>query len=152
LSLPVDHRKEIADKATQWLTEEKQTFEQVSDPNALLNVIMKISNFNINVIVDNQRRDCLEIVSSIGLPAELLKAFKYLKPEQLTQFFFEVEMAMSINHFGYSFEPDSAHLERITLTKVIYYDGLTKEKFFDTLLMVAKALNILNLHFLRLRV
>lgn len=46
---------------------------------------------------------------------------------------------------GHRFDPDAENLERIRIMKTIYFDGLTKDKFFDTIFALIRASSIVEL-------
>ncbi len=95
--------------------------------------------------------DSLTIAATIGLTPEDQRAFSYLKPEKRIDFVQNCEVALLQIGVNYEFQPDRDNAQSVSLAKVLFYDGLTKQSFLDGIMEPCRALELVNLQYSRLR-
>lgn len=146
-----DHRLEIANRITAWLTDENYRFKSVDDERATCNLLLDIRDFGINLIVRNDKLDSLILAGTIGLTPQDKKAYDYLKPQKRIEFVQGCEMAILQIGVDYEFQPSRENAHSITLFRVLFHDGLTKQSFFDAILKITHALEMVNLQYTKLK-
>jgi hypothetical protein len=127
---------EVSKKLQEWLIEEEDYWghNKINDPAVLFNlqITSKQPFRSIHAIVDGIH-DRILFVAMLNLTEEQKKAFSLQPPldkrrlgSSLLMLLYQLGIAASTS---YNIEDK---IEHITLQKFIYFDGLSKDRFFDS--------------------
>jgi len=85
------------------------------------------------------------------LDKEYKKAFVALKDnEEKLKILLDLERSLLEINVAYVLTPNHKNLERVEIYKKIYFDGLTKDKFMNTIFALQRGTNLVNLMFRQL--
>lgn len=138
-------QKEIIEKVTKWLRDEAYEPEEVPHTHPDVTYFAKIridekSGFHIGFSVKNS--DNVPISKIIAFKQDYQKAYASLSTVEQNRFFFDLKLGLLQMNVLYNLEKGVRQLESIEVFKPIYFDGLTKDKFFDTVFTVHNAIEI----------
>lgn len=89
-----------------------------------------------------QQLDSVVISEIIAMDEEYQNAYKSLPVLEQTNFFYDLKLALLQMNVMFSLENGYRELQSVTVVKPICFDGLTKDKFFDTVFIVHHAIEI----------
>jgi hypothetical protein len=136
----------VKSKIIGWLKEEACSPEERNDPNAFFNIGAKIGNFSCNIVQSVQKQDSFAIATNLILAKEQIVMLQEMTPEKRQKYFFDLRIVLASNNelgeFAIKPQPPE-RIETIFVTsKPIYYDGLTKDRFMNSIFPVLKAIMI----------
>jgi len=137
-------KKEIAKKIKKWLAEEGFQASKVQDTNTDFH--FQIQNPNMSIIIDKRKIDCVTLVTYMGFPEIDQRMLSYLSKEG-KKFFWNLEYALNQLNVMYNIHPSIEEVERIDITKIIYFDGLTKHTFFSSLFDIQRGMHCVNIQY-----
>lgn len=82
----------------------------------------------------------------MGFPEIDHRMLSYLSKEG-KKFFWNLEYALSQLTVMYNIHPSIEEVERIDITKIIYFDGLTKHTFFSSLFDIKRGMHCVNIQY-----
>ena len=130
-------------KVLKWLDEENQSPREIGDPTTDLNIAIPIDEHNnIHVIFDKNRSDSVFVVAQVGFTPLEKHAFSALTEAKKFGFIDDLNYSMLQLNIGFVFHPTAPTMESLRITKPIYFDGLTKDKLFETNLLVTRGIHI----------
>ena len=131
-----------------WLNEEKARFDQVQDSVADLNVAVTVSTMHrVNVIVNKESLDSVLFITSIGFSPDDQNTFSHLKEDARRKFLRAIKRDLINIGVAFATPPNEMNVQSIQMSKTVYFDGLTKNSFFETLLTVSRALMAVQLSY-----
>jgi hypothetical protein len=76
-----------------------------------------------------------------------LKAYAALKSnERKNAYALDLQMQLLMLNVEFNFEPEDIYnLEKINIGKTVYFDGINKDKFFDTIFVLRRVGGIIDL-------
>jgi hypothetical protein len=95
--------------------------------------------------VPEEKKDSIRFKASAYLSPDDQRAFSRLDKGKKDSFLKAVRYSLLSTDLDHNLVPDGDILQHISVTKVIYFDGLTKDRFFDTILLLKRALGLLDL-------
>lgn len=121
-----------------WLLDEGFKIQEIRDPICVFNfLVMDHAERFFQVSQYRTRKDQVGILASVGLAAEGKAKFDALEESKQIEFFWKLRFALlNIGVGAYGLLPP---LGKITLETSIYYDGLTKDHFFERVALVQRA-------------
>jgi hypothetical protein len=99
----------------------------------------------MSVILYRDKVDSISIETFRAFTEEDKRAYAYLKKEKKQEFIWDLQKSLLEINVEFFFVPDLDKLERIHLTKKIYFDALIKDKFVDTILALRRAGSLIEL-------
>ena len=122
----------VIQKIKKWLEEEDIKFSTVKEP--YLDFRFEIKEPNQSIFSSNDKPDSIEFGTYSSLDEEYKKAFVALKDnKEKLKILCDLEHSLLEINVGHKLTPNHKNLERIEIYKKIYFDGLTKDKFMDTI-------------------
>jgi hypothetical protein len=126
-----------------WLDEEGRSPTKMDDSLSELNIsIALIENEGINVVFRKDKRDSVYITAQISFSPLDTQAFSKLSHDRKKLFTDELNYTLILMNVDYVLFPDSIDLKSVRISKAIYFDALTKDKFFETILLIKRAAKI----------
>lgn len=130
----------------QWLDEEKVQYAlKEYSSNSFKATLQLAASFRVAIEVTEETTDSIRFLSSAYLTPADQRAFSRLGDVKKDSFLKTVRHSLFSLDVDHNLIPDGEFLQHISVAKVIYFDGLTKDKFFDTILLLKRALGLLNL-------
>lgn len=124
----------ISKKITQWLYEEGLSVVPFEDPYYDFSFEIKTPNDDIILIgMRKDRRDSITIYTRSDLPTLDRKAFSTLKAEMRDEFIYALSSGLLGLNLPFDILPNIERMEYLQIEKDIFFDGLTKNLFFDTI-------------------
>ena len=143
-------KKEVIEKIRKWLDEESIEFTPVDYPFAEFNVDTR--NPNQTIRIPKNKPDSIEFLTIANLSNEDQKAYVALKnKEEKLRTLFDLQRSLLELNVGYKIEKDLENLESIIITKIIYFDGLSKDRFMDSRFALLRGFSLVQLMLQQLR-
>ncbi|MDQ4100580.1 MAG: DUF2299 family protein [Thermoproteota archaeon] len=138
-------QQEMIDNVIRWLKDEGYEPEDVTDmhPDTAYFAKVKINERSgFHVGFSTEQLDSVVISEMIAMDKDYQNAYKSLPVLEQTNFFYDLKLALLQMNVMYNLESGFRELKSVTVVKPIYFDGLTKDKFFDTVFTVHHAIEI----------
>jgi hypothetical protein len=97
-----------------------------------------------NVIFRAKPLDRVDIMEMLSMNEKYKKAYKALSALRQNSFYFDLKVSLLQMNVMFSMQKGIRELESIQVSKPIYFDGLTKDRFFDTIFTVGHAVEIVR--------
>jgi hypothetical protein len=138
------NREEATDKILKWLDSEGWKYS-VRDNEPNFDLVCKVDiNENSGFIVCIQKIvDRVIIFSKIKFSEEDLSSYKLSVKKY--KFWRDLKTYLILMNVNTKIEPNLDELESIELSKWIYFDGLTQDKFVETITKVTDAIELCNI-------
>lgn len=140
-----DGKKEVIDKIRRWISEEGLNSASIDNAYADFHVDIGINSFKVNVIINKNKIDSLIIYTKSDFSTLDQKAYSGLSKDDKRSFTLDLKFSLSQLNIAYAIQPDENNIKSIYMQKVIYFDGLTKDKFFDTIFYIVSGINVVSL-------
>jgi hypothetical protein len=129
-----------------WLDEEKLQYA-VKDytPTSFKATLQLTATFRVTIEVSKETTDSVRFQASAYLTPADQRAYSRLNDGKKDSFLKAVRHSLFSLNVDHSLVPDGNSLQHISIVKIVYFDGLTKDKLFDTILLIKCALGLLNL-------
>lgn len=141
---------QVAKVVKNWLIEEGLEVNDFVDASTDINYTFSQGNIKMNVGFHKTSKDSIIMGGKIALDKEEQSMLKYTKTK--LEFLLDVQMAFLQMNLDFVIDANnnSYHefsISDIKLQKTIYFDGLSKDRFFDVLSSLFNCLKILGLKF-----
>ena len=145
-------QQEISLRIKRWLIEESDIwrFDEIKDSTVIMNLVAKSNNRNINIIVDDLH-DKVTLITSMNFSKQQKNSLSLLPSKEKNRFI--PDLLMALYHLGLLARHSNSSkdkIEKFIMEKLIYFDGLTKDKFFDSLFSMLLGIDTLQQYFNRL--
>jgi hypothetical protein len=128
-----------------WLEEENRSPREVDDLEADLNIGIAIDeNEGLNVIFNKKAKDSVIVGAQVSFSELDVQAFSKLGNEKKRIFLEELTHSLLQLNVEHLVRPNGESMENVLITKVIYFDGLTKHKLFDTILLIRRGIRLVR--------
>ena len=130
-------------KIIQGLNDEGFPVKEIADSNAHFNLRTTLGGRSYSIFQSKNKKDSVLVACTLRLTPEQIELYSKLKGEDKQSFFWNLRIALltrqSVGDF--KVKPGSpAHFEEVFISsKPVYYDGLTKDKFFSILYEIHKS-------------
>jgi hypothetical protein len=142
-------KKEVIDKIQKWLNDESIDF--TTEENSYLDFRINIKDPNQTIFSYKDKPDSIEFGTYSSLDEEYKKAFVALKNnKEKLQILCDLECSLLEINVGHKLVPSYKNLEKVEIFKKIYFDGLTKDKFMDTIFALQRGSKLVELMFRQL--
>lgn len=130
----------------QWLDDGKIRYDMKGDISASFKATLQLTaSYSLDIEVSEGTPDSLTLMTRAYLTPADQRAFSRLSDENKDSFLRAVRQSLFSLDVDHDFLPDGDFLQSISITKTIYFDGLMKDTFFRALLLLKRALGLLNL-------
>jgi hypothetical protein len=141
---------DVGRKIMQWLEEESAIFQEEKDPYRMFKVVVFPANdMPIYITIDKQKIDSLTLVARSGFSEQDKKALSHSHDKRI-DFVRRLRSALLQSRVTYNFYPDFNNIEYIEIYKTLYFDGLSKHRFFQYIEDIVRALSWLSLEYEKL--
>jgi hypothetical protein len=166
----LNEKQEMIRKVVTWLREEGMNPEDKTsgrdDASYFARIVTKpgkespqgqiIGEEGFHVFFPATKIDSVTISELIELKYEDRQAYKSLAAKQegilrQNRFYFDLQLALLQKNVFFVFEGGVRELKSLEVSKVVFFDGLTKDKFFDTYITVDTAVAIARIKLRQLR-
>jgi hypothetical protein len=129
-----------------WLIEEQYSPRDFKDETATGFTISR-GNKNITIGFHKESFDDIMIVGKIGLDYSQQSMFHYTKTK--IEFLYDLEMLFTQMNISYRYTSDieNVTIADIEITKTIFFDGLSKHTFFETINTIFNCLKLIERKF-----
>jgi hypothetical protein len=139
-------RIKVLRQLRQWLDDEKILYElRVNNPTLFRAILQLTANNSIVVEVSEPTSDSVRLMTFAYLTPDDQRAFSRLSNEKKDCFLSAVRQSLFYLDVDHDFIFNGNFLQSISITKRIYFDGLTKDKFFSAILLLKRSIGLLNL-------
>jgi hypothetical protein len=137
-------KNQIKEKILQWLKDESIDFTMEENP--YLDFQINIKEPNISIFSYKDKPDSIEFATYASLIAEDKKAFIALKNnEEKLKILWDLERSLLQINVGHKLLPNYKNLEKVEIYKKLYFDGLSKNTFMDTMFGVQRGIKLVEL-------
>jgi hypothetical protein len=142
----MNSRKEVVQQIVEWLNAEPLTFSPKENDSDRFRATIELSqNLNLEIQLTSQRPDRVMLLTNAYLAPDDQRAYSRLDREIKESFLRAVKWMLLNLDVDYQIIPNADNLQSISITKTIYFDGLTKDKFFSSILILKRAFGLLDL-------
>jgi hypothetical protein len=142
----MNSRKEVVQQIVEWLNAEPLTFSPKENDSDRFRATIELSqNLNLEIQLTSQRPDRVMLLTNAYLAPDDQRAYSRLDREIKESFLRAVKWMLLNLDVDHQIIPNADTLQSISITKTIYFDGLTKDKFFSSILILKRAFGLLDL-------
>jgi hypothetical protein len=142
----MNNRDEVVKRIIEWLNTEPLTYKLKENDSDRFRATIELSqNLNLDVQLTSQRPDRVMLLTNAYLGPDDQRAYSRLDREKKESFLRAVRWALLNIGVDHQISPNADTLQSIFITKTIYFDGLTRDRFFDSLLLLKRAFGLLDL-------
>jgi hypothetical protein len=138
-------KEKVVKIVQKWLTEEEYSIEPYPDVNTDYNFRIVKGNIVMHVGFHKRYEDSLIIVGKVGFNPQEQSMLRYTKTKH--ELLYELEIVFTQLNIEFRLNPivveGEYSIEDIQLIKTLYFDGLTKQSFFDVLGAIFNCLKLL---------
>jgi len=141
-------KEEAINNIRTWLKEENISSRNIDDEYSDFHVVATVSQtHNIDLVIRKDRMDSVTIAQNMNLSDDDKKAFIHLTKDKKKEFIQDLKSSLLYIGVDYTIQPDKERLEFVHVSRIIYFDGLTKDRLFDILSNVLRAMEMVRLKY-----
>ena len=132
--------REVKERIEKWLSDEEYNLWKCPDKNA--NFSYKISRDGDHPLVvfqPKKKTDSIQVACDIRLREEERKKLHGISEMEKKFMLFDFKMVLLSTGCRWQFMPSSKSWDTLKIWKSIFYDGLSKDRFFETIESVLRA-------------
>jgi len=138
--------KEVVKKLLEWLKVEGVAYRPKENDSGRFRATINLSqNLNLDIQLSSHRPNCLILSTNAYLAPDDQRAYFRLDREKKDSFLRAVRWALLNMDVDHQISPNGDTLQSISITKTIYFDGLTRDKFFSSILLLKRAFGLIDL-------
>jgi hypothetical protein len=142
----MNNRNEIVKRIKEWLDLEAIAYTlKENDSDRFRATIELNQNLKIDIQLTSQRPDCITLLTHAYLEPDDQRAYFRLEWERKESFLRAVRWALLNIDVDHQISPNADTLQSISIAKTIYFDGLTRDRFFNSVLLLKRAFGLLDL-------
>ena len=142
----MNNRNEIVERIIEWLNVESIAYTlKENDSDRFRATIELNQNLKIDIQLTSQRPDCITLLTHAYLEPDDQRAYFRLEWERKESFLRAVRWALLNIDVDHQISPNADTLQSISIAKTIYFDGLTRDRFFNSVLLLKRAFGLLDL-------
>ena len=131
--------KLVQDLIRQWLYEEEFKIQSITDPKAHFNILAEDKyNKKVNIAQPKIRKDQITINAAAKLLESQKEELVKMDEQERNKLFWQMRLSLINKNVGFS--PIKLPLDHVRISQGIYYDGLTKDAFFQRMFVVRRTL------------
>ncbi len=132
-------KKEIAMRVREWLVDDGIYKDKIPDENADYHFLAEIppgSGQYIDVVFPKNRGDMVIIASGVKLADEHYRSLMSLADERREELLWDIKFKLLFLATGFQILPSAEDPQIFQFTRELYFDGLNKNIFMDSLKQV----------------
>jgi len=136
-------KDEVAKKVREWLVEEGVYKDKVADGAADYHFVAEFppnSRQFIDVIFPKNRDDMVIVAAGIKLSDEHYRSLMALSKERRDDILWEIRFKLLFLETGFQILPNASDPQVFQFTRELYFDGLNKNLFMDSLKQVHRCM------------
>ncbi len=138
---------EVGKRIEEWLDDEGFSVWKLADENSRFSFKMTRDECPPLLVLQPQSKsDSLIVTSDVRLTDEGQEKLLAL-PKEREFMLFDLKMVLLSTECRCQFMPSSKSWKSIRVSKPVFYDGLTKDRFFETVDVVSRAVSLVILTF-----
>jgi hypothetical protein len=142
----MNNRNEIVERIIEWLNVESIAYTLKENNSDRFRATIELNqNLNLDIQLTSQRPDCVTLLIHAYLEPDDQRAYSRLDWERKDSFLRAVRWALLNIDVDHQISPNADTLQSISITKTIYFDGLTRDRFFNSVLLLKRAFGLLDL-------
>jgi hypothetical protein len=142
----MNNRDEVVGRIIEWLNVEALAYTlKENDSDRFWATIQLSQNLNLDIQLTSQKPDRVMLLTHAYLGPDDQRAYSRLDRERKESFLRAVRWALLNIDADHQINPNADTLQSIFITKTIYFDGLTRDRFFDFVLLLKRAFGLLDL-------
>ncbi len=131
--------KKIYDKIKDWCIEENLSLKKVNDQKANFHFSVGYPiGSNIDILQPKGKDDSIIIAAGVTVSPEHISKITKLKKETREEFLWDFRFILGNRPTEFNLNHPNGILNAFSITKALYDDGLTKDKFMNTLQEIHK--------------
>jgi hypothetical protein len=142
----MNSRDEVVERIIEWLNVEALAYTLKENDSDRFRATIELSqNLNLDIHLTSERPDRVTLLTHAYLGPDDQRAYSLLDRERKESFLRAVRWALLNIDVDHQISPDADTLQSISITKTIYFDGLTRDRFFNSVLLLKRAFGLLDL-------
>jgi hypothetical protein len=142
----MNNRNEVVERIIEWLNVEGLAHTLKENDSDKFRATIELSqNLNLDIQLTSERPDRVTLLTHAYLAPDDQRAYCRLDPERRESFLRAVRWALLNIDVDHQINPNADILQSISIIKTIYFDGLTRDKFFNSISMLKRAFGLLDL-------
>lgn len=142
----MNNRDEVVGRIIEWLNLEALSYTLKENDSDRFRATIELSkNLNLDIQLTSQRPDRVTLFTHAYLRPDDQRAYFRLDQERKESFLRAVRWSLLNIDVDHQITPNADTLQSIFITKTIYFDGLTRNRFFDSVLLLKRAFGLLDL-------
>ncbi len=135
----------VPERIKQWLEAEEFSYVQLIGElarNTLFSYVVTLpSETELSVFQSSNKKDSICVSGVLVLSADQVKQLRQKSKVEQEEIFSELQFKLASVDVEFTFEGGEVY-RKIAINHPIYYDGLTKDRFFKAISMVNKAYSL----------
>ncbi|MFZ0224893.1 MAG: DUF2299 family protein [Candidatus Nitrosopolaris sp.] len=141
-----NNKTEVRNKISQWIQDEGFELLPEEDPYTDFTLKIKYSqNETAYVLMRKDRKDSISVYTSSDFSPLDRKAFSNLSPGKKREFIDAISASLLNLNLHFIFHPNPEQMQYLQITKDIFFDGLTKDRFFDIICRVLSGMGLAHM-------
>lgn len=137
---------EAEERMEKWLFDEGFNLWKFPDKDSNFSYKIRRDNCDPLVVLQPQKKtDSVQVACDIRLKEEERKKLHGISKAEKRFMFFDFRMLLLSTGCRWQFTPSSESWNTLRIWKSVFYDGLSKDKFFETIEMVTRAVSSITL-------
>jgi hypothetical protein len=146
----VEQIEEVGKRIEKWLVDEEFRVSSVADENArFFYKVTKDGGVTLSVLQRQNKTDSILIVGDVSLTDEDQKKLATIPEKDRRSMLLDIRMDLLSTKCRWQFIPPTQSWKTIRVSKSIFYDGLSKDRFFETMDIVMRAVLLIVFTFQR---
>ncbi len=142
----MNNRNEVVKQIIDWLNVEALPYALKENGSEMFRVTIELNqNLNLEIQLTSQRPDRITLLTHAYLGPDDQRAYSRLDREKKDSFVRSVRSVLLNIDVDHQIGPNADTLQSISITKTIYFDGLTRDRFFNSVLLLKRAFGLLDL-------
>jgi hypothetical protein len=142
----MNNRDEVVEQIIEWLNVEEVVYTLKENDSDRFRATIELShNLNLDIQLTSQRPDRVTLLTNAYLGPDDQRAYSRLDREKKESFLRAIRWALLNIDVDHRISPNADTLQSIFITKTIYFDGLTRDRFFNSILLLKRAFGLLDL-------
>jgi hypothetical protein len=145
------NKKEVAQIVKDWLEEEGLATEYLDDEDTDVNCVVVKDNIILNIAFLKAAKDSLIVSGKVGIqPSQEDNVMESTKLERGSLYALEIvflQMNLDFTIDDTNSEADEFSISDIQIHKTVFFDGLSKDRLFDTTASIFNCINVVRKKF-----
>jgi hypothetical protein len=144
-----EQAKQTRQKIMKWLQDEKWRYNIEKDDDSIFNLVVHPNESdNVKVIITDVQAQKIAIITRISFREMDITAYVRLSESAKREFLMSLEILLIQINIIYRVFPNPPHeIHGMELQRNIYFDGLTTDKFFDSIVALLRGLRIFRMSY-----